>query len=83
MSVEALAMAGVSYMESGIIFEKLEVCYTTPPYLVVVAEEIQSCRLKIGAHRKQNEEMMKANIKEWAKAVASAQGSIGVRVGNL
>lgn len=79
MSVEALAMAGVSYMESGIIFEKLEVCYTTPPYLVVVAEE----KLKISAHRKQNEEMMKANIKEWAKAVASAQGSISVRVGNL
>lgn len=80
MSVEALAMAGSNYMESGIIFEKLELFYTwenPPSYLVA---EIQS---NVAGKIQENEEMVKARTKEWAKAVASMNRSSHLGFGNL
>ncbi|KAK4394149.1 hypothetical protein Sango_1885700 [Sesamum angolense] len=83
MSIEALAMAGVNWMEIGITLEKLELgfFYDPPSYLSTVAEEIidqnVSCRVKYddADHDSvlQNEEMIKEKIKEWAKAVASLE----------
>jgi len=63
MSIEAMAMAGMDYKECAISLEKWNpLCPQQPPlYLVAEHEELVNL----------NTEMMKAKIREWAKAVAS------------
>ncbi|KAL8476194.1 hypothetical protein ACS0TY_028740 [Phlomoides rotata] len=68
-------MAGVNYMESGLVLENLEL--RSPSYLTIVAEENQSCRsVKNGGDE---DKLIKQKIKGWAKAVAAMEASSQVK----
>ena len=80
MSIEALAMAGADYMECDINIEALERCGSEqpPPYLLADQQY-----LSIEVHRKgddkksvDNGEVVKAKMREWAKAVASKKNAL-------
>lgn len=72
MSIEALAMAGVSYVECGIDLQVLEHGWSEQPplYLLVeknVSSEVHGC----GAEALQVDKEMKAKIRKWVKSVVS------------
>ncbi|KAK7306026.1 hypothetical protein VNO77_43940 [Canavalia gladiata] len=64
MSIEAMAMAGMDYKESAINLEQWDPRYPEKPplYLLVESNELVNVDAKL----------MKAKIREWAKAVASS-----------
>jgi hypothetical protein len=75
MSIEALAMAGMDYRESGIKLEEREKSGLEQPPLHLVAEQ-NSCveDEKMGGGDvifEANGEWTKARMREWAKAVAA------------
>ncbi len=75
MSIEALAMAGMDYRESGIKLEEWEKSGLEQPPLHLVAEK-NSCveDEKMGGGDvifEANGEWTKARMREWAKAVAA------------
>ncbi|KAK7311123.1 hypothetical protein RJT34_09045 [Clitoria ternatea] len=58
MSIDAMAMAGMDYKESGISLEEWDPRYPQQPPLYLVAENVDA-------------KWVKSKIREWAKAVAS------------
>lgn len=66
MSIEAMAMAGMDYKECDINLEEWETHYQEQPplYLLVERDELVNVAAKLI--------IMKAKIREWAKAVASS-----------
>ncbi|XAR73405.1 hypothetical protein NMG60_11007366 [Bertholletia excelsa] len=76
MSIEALAMTGVDYMESGIDFETWEcggVVGKPPPYLLAEKDPANEGVEKGGEGELvvSKCELVKLRIQEWAKTVAS------------
>ncbi|KAA8546801.1 hypothetical protein F0562_003230 [Nyssa sinensis] len=73
MSIEALAMAGVDYMECGIDVEAWESrggLDQPPPHLLAEVEKKGADKIMVV-----NSELVKAKLLEWAKAVASIMGN--------
>ncbi|KAF3439325.1 hypothetical protein FNV43_RR17602 [Rhamnella rubrinervis] len=72
MSIEALAMAGVSYVECGIDLQVLEHGGLEWPPLYLLAEKNVSSEVDVGGGEAlQVDEEMKAKIRKWVKAVVS------------
>ena len=79
MSIEALAMAGADYMECGIDLQGWETGGSTqpPPYLLVENIPGPEAGTKCNDDKqKANEERVKAQMREWAKAVAAMNRSL-------
>lgn len=78
MSIEALAMAGVSYTECGNNLEFSELELEPPLYLIAEEKSPSFQANKKAADNNKlliNGETIKERIREWAKAVASINSS--------
>ena len=76
MSIEALAMAGVDYTESGLRFEEWpeKSSGLEQPPLHLLAEQnscIEAEKMGGGVMLAANREWTEARMREWAKAVAA------------
>lgn len=70
MSIEAMAMAGMDYKESGINFEEWNcTCREQPP--LHLEDDASSCSKVVNKGIVVEAERMKEKLREWAKAVAS------------
>ncbi|KAJ7976124.1 hypothetical protein O6P43_005943 [Quillaja saponaria] len=84
MSIEALAMAGIDYRECGINLDEWESQEQPPPYLLDDQQDLSSTELD--KKKKNNnkrllaneDEWMKAKMREWAKAVASKNVTVTI-----
>lgn len=72
MSIEALAMAGVSYVECSIDLQVLEHGWLDLPPLYLLAEKNVCSEVdERGAEALQVDEETKAKIRKWVKSVVS------------